>query len=324
MLPATICAALLYAFLNGYKDSPSIVATAVFSGSLDPRPGLLLSALAQLVAPFLFGTAVARTVTNGILDAHLIPTEVVLAAVVSAVVWNLITWAAGIPSSSTHGLVGGLVGAGVAAAGWGVLRGAGLTGVLLSLILSPLLGLGVGFLAIRLVTLVLRHAPPRANEALRRLQIPAVIALALSHGVNDPPKTMGAIVLALLAAGRLSSFEVPLWVVLASLAAFVLGTSVAGWRVMRTLGARILRLRPIHSLAALTAGSMVVMGAGLVGAPVSMPQVMSTGVLGVGAGDRPNQVRWQVLRDMLVAWLLTLPVSAVLAALAYAALQRLA
>jgi PiT family inorganic phosphate transporter len=323
MLPAAICAALLYAFLNGYKDSPSIVATAVFSGSLDPRPGLLLSALAQLVAPLLFGTAVARTVTNGILDARLIPTEVVLAAVSSAIVWNLITWTAGIPSSSTHGLVGGLVGAGVAATGWGVLRGVGLTGVLLSLVLSPLLGLGFGFLAIRLLTRVLRHAPPRANVALRRLQIPAVIALALSHGVNDPPKTMGVIVLALLAAGRLPSFEIPSWVVLASLAAFVLGTSLAGWRVMRTLGARILRLRPIHSLAALSAGSIVVMGAGLAGAPVSLPHVMSTAVLGVGAGDRPNQVRWSVLRDLLVAWLLTLPVSAALAAVLYVAIRSL-
>jgi inorganic phosphate transporter, PiT family len=322
MLTATLCAALLYAFLNGYKDSPSIVATAVFSGALNPRPGLLLSAAAQVAAPFLLGTAVARTFTNGILDSRAIPPQVVLAALCAAILWNLVTWMTGIPSSSTHGLVGGLVGAGVAAAGWGVLRAAGLTAVLISLVLSPVLGLAFGFVAIRSLVFLLRRATPRANALMRRLQLPAVVALAMSHGVNDPPKTMGVIVLALLASGKLLGFEIPLWVVLASLAAFAAGTSLAGWRVMRTLGGRIVRVRPVHSLAALTAGSIVVMGAGLVGAPVSLPQVMSTSVLGVGAGDRLNQVRWHILRDMLAAWLLTLPVSALLAAIAYFALRQ--
>ncbi len=324
MLTATICAALIYAFLNGYKDSPSIIATAVFSGALNPRPGLLLSALAQLAGPFLFGTAVARTFTNGILDSQAIPLQVVLAALCAAVLWNLVTWMTGLPSSSTHGLVGGLVGAGVAAAGWGVLRVAGLTAVLTSLVLSPALGLAFGFAAIRLMMLALRRATPRANGLMRRVQVPAVVALAMSHGTNDPPKTMGVIVLALLASGKLQVYQIPLWVVLASLAAFAAGTSLAGWRVMRTLGGRIVRVRPVHSLAALAAGSIVVMGAGLIGAPVSMPQVMSTSVLGVGAGDRLNQVRWHLLRDMLVAWLLTLPVSALIAAIAYLALRQLA
>jgi len=323
MLIATLCAALVYAFLNGYKDSPSIVATAVFSGALNPRPALILSAVCQLAGPFLFGTAVARTFTNGILDARTIPPEVVLAALSSALLWNLITWLTGIPSSSTHGLVGGLVGAGVASGGWRVLQGAGLSAVLASLVLSPVLGLAFGFAAFRLARVLLRRATPRANTALRLMQVPAVAALAISHGVNDPPKTMGVIVLALIASGRMGAYEIPAWVVAGSLGAFALGTSLAGWRVMRTLGARILRLRPIHSLAALMAGSIVVMGAGVAGAPVSLPHVMSTSILGVGAGERPNKVRWYLLGDMVVAWLLTLPVSALLAAGAFELLQSL-
>jgi PiT family inorganic phosphate transporter len=204
-----------------------------------------------------------------------------------------------------------------------VLRGAGLTAVLASLVLSPALGLAFGFVVIRLFLAALRRATPRANGFMRRMQVPAVIALAMSHGTNDPPKTMGMIVLALLAAGKLNAYQVPLWVVLGSLAAFAVGTSLAGWRVMRTLGGRIVRVRPVHSLAALTAGSIVVMGAGLAGAPVSMPQVMSTAVLGVGAGDRLNKVRWLLLQDMLVAWLLTLPVSALLAAGVFELLRSL-
>lgn len=323
MFRVILLLALVYAFLNGYKDSPSIVAVVVFSRALNPRPALLLTAAAQLVAPALFGIAVARTIGTGVLRPAGVNPIVVLAALAGALMWNLLTWYLGLPSSSSHGLVGGLVGAGLASGGWGLLEFGGLGKVLLSLLVSPVLGLAGGYAAMRWLLRASRRSTPRVNRLFRRLQIPALIALALSHGTNDPPKTMAMVTLGLIATGAIPEFTVPLWVIAVSVGAFCLGTSLAGWRIMRALGARIFRVRPIHGLAALLGGAGVILGSGLVGAPVSATHVMSTAIMGAGAADRLNRVRWGVTGGILWSWILTLPMSAGLAALAAILIRRL-
>lgn len=323
MIPAVIALALAYGFLNSYKDSPSLAAVVIFSRALNPRPALLLTAVSQFLAPVLFGIAVARTIGRGILRPDRIGPDVVVAALAGALLWNLLTWYLGLPSSSSHGLVGGLVGAGLTGAGWTALQPAGLLQVLLSLLVSPALGLLGGYLAVRALLRVSQSATPAVNDQYRRLQVPALVALGLSHGTNDPPKTMGVITLGLVAGGVLPGFDVPAWVVGLSMLVFCLGTSLAGWRVMRTLGARIFRVRPIHALASLLGGGAVILGCGLLGAPVSATHVMSSTILGVGAGDRINRVRWEVTQGILLAWLLTLPASAGLSALAEVLLRRL-
>jgi PiT family inorganic phosphate transporter len=246
-----------------------------------------------------------------------IETTVVIAALISAVVWNLVTWYLGIPSSSSHALLGGMLGAGVVAVGFGVVHPQGLLKILLALLLSPPIGLVLGFLVMRFTRWAVRRAGPSINQAFRRLQVLTLLGLSLSHGANDAQKTMGIITLGLVAAGVQDQFDVPLWVITVSAGAIALGTSFGGWRLIRTLGGRIYRVRPIHGFTAQTTGAGVILGAALLGGPVSTTQVMSSSIVGVGAGERVNKVRWNILGDMVLAWLLTIPVTAALAALAY-------
>ncbi len=320
MLYALIALALFFDFLNGFHDSSNIVATVISSRALPPRVALRLTALGEFLGPFLFGVAVARTVGEGLLDSTVITLPVVLAALLGAITWNLITWYVGMPSSSSHALVGGLLGAAIVADGLSVVHPAGLGKVLLALFISPPLGLLAGYLITRFVFFATRHATPRINNWFRRLQVVTSFGLALSHGANDAQKTMGVLTLALLASGRLTRFQVPFWVIFASSAMIALGTSFGGWRLIHTLGGRIFRVRPVHGLGSQIAGATVILGAALLGGPVSTTQVMSSAIMGTGAAERVNMVRWQVGRDMLIAWVLTIPTAALVAALCYAAL----
>ena len=321
MFPVLLALALFFDFLNGLHDSSNIVATVIASRAMHPRAALILAALAEVAGPFLFGVAVATTVGDELFAAAALTESVVIAALVSAVVWNLVTWYLGIPSSSSHALLGGMLGAGVLAAGLGVVKLQGLLKILLALLLSPLLGLAVGFLIMRLTLWLVRRSAPGVNQAFRRLQVLTLLGLGLSHGTNDAQKTMGVIALGLVTAGLQESFFVPTWVIAVSALSIALGTSLGGWRLIRTLGARMYRVRPIHGFTSQIAGASVILGAALLGGPVSTTQVMSSSIVGVGAGERISKVRWNILREMVVAWLLTIPVTAGLAALAYLGLN---
>lgn len=317
MFPYLLGLALAFDFLNGFHDSSNIVATVISSRALPPRLALLIAAMAEFSGPFIFGVAVAKTVGDDLLHTETLTVEVILAALVASVIWNLITWRLGIPSSSSHALVGGLLGAGIVADGLAVVQIAGLTKILIALLISPVLGLLMGFLVMHLTMLLAHKATPKISTLFKRLQLGTLIGLALSHGTNDAQKTMGVLTLGLLLEGRIPSFEVPLWVIAASAGAIALGTSFGGWRLIRTLGGRIYRIRPVHGFASQISGAAVILGAAMLGGPVSTTQVMSSAIMGVGAAERVNKVRWGILKDMLVAWLLTIPLTAAVAGLAY-------
>ena len=317
LLIALLALALVFDFLNGFHDSSNIVATVISSRSLSPRAALLLAAAMEFIGPFIFGQAVATTVGKDLLSQEVLQINVVLAALIAAVIWNLATWYLGIPSSSSHALVGGLLGAALLTGGVAVVKLVGLVKILVSLLLSPLLGLIVGFLIMRTTLWLFRNATPRASQIFRRLQIFTLIGLSLSHGTNDAQKTMGVITLGLVLVGWLDNFYVPDWVIAISAGAIALGTSLGGWRLIRTLGGRIYRIRPIHGFASQISGASVILGAALLGGPVSTTQVMSSAIVGVGAGQRMSMVRWGILRQMVIAWIFTIPTTAGLACLSY-------
>jgi PiT family inorganic phosphate transporter len=323
MVYVLIALAVLFDFLNGFHDSSNVVATPISSGAMNPRSALYTAAVAHFAAPFIFGVAVATAIGDGLLDDLAITINVVVAGLLAAVLWNLLTWYLGLPSSSSHALVGGLLGAAVLAEGIGVVRIDGLTKIMIALLISPVLGLLVGFLTMKFTMTAARTAPPSVNNWFRRGQIVTLLGLALGHGTNDAQKTMGVITMGLLAAGLIPSFHVPLWVIALSAGAIAMGTALGGWRLIRTLGARIYRIRPIHGFASQIAGASVIMGAALLGGPVSTTQVMSSAIMGVGAAERLNKVRWLVLRDLAAAWLLTIPATAAISALALLGLNAL-
>lgn len=317
MLASLIFLALVFDFLNGLHDSANIVATVISSRALNPRSALLLTALGEFSGPFLFGVAVAKTVGAGLLDPSAITLQVMIAALLGAIAWNLLTWYWGIPSSSSHALVGGLLGAAISSGGLDVVMASGLIKILAALFISPPLGLLAGYLITKLLFLLTRWATPRVNRSFQRLQIITSFGLALSHGTNDAQKTMGVITLGLLISGNLADFTVPTWVIVVSAAAIALGTSLGGWRLIRTLGGRIMKVRPVHGFASQLAGAGVILTAALLGGPVSTTQVMSSSIMGSGAAERVSKVRWQVGQEMLVAWLLTIPTAGLIATLSY-------
>ncbi len=323
MLITLIVLAVVFDFLNGMHDSSNLVATVISSRAARPRVALLLAAVANFLGPFLFGVAVATTIGDDLLVAEAITQTVVIAALGAAIVWNLLTWYFGIPSSSSHALVGGLLGAAIVAAGVGVVKADGLLKIILALLLSPPLGLLTAFLIMRLTLWIVRGATPNVNTGFRRLQIPTLLGLSLSHGANDAQKTMGVIALGLLLAGEIETFEIPRWVIVVSALAIALGTSLGGWRLIRTLGGKIYKVRPIHGFTSQVAGAGVIIGASILGGPVSTTQVMSSAIVGAGAGERANRVRWNVLRDMVYGWILTIPVTAILAGIIYLGLDQI-
>lgn len=322
-LIAVIVLALGFDFLNGIHDSSNVVATMISSRAFSPRVALGTTALANFIGPFLFGVAVATTIGHEVVDPKTITTGIVLAALVAAILWNLLTWFLGFPSSSSHALIGGIVGAVTIGAGWKEIHLDGLYRVLIPLFTSPLIGFVVGFLLLKVITALSWDATPRINEVFKRGQIVTGIALALSHGTNDSQKTMGIITLALLTSGFLKTFEVPVWVIIMCASMIALGTAVGGWKLIRTLGGKIFKIRPVDGFTAQLASAGVIITASLFGGPVSTTQVVSSAIMGVGTGERANKVRWGVAQEIVTAWILTVPASALVAAGVYLLLKNL-
>jgi PiT family inorganic phosphate transporter len=309
-----IILALAFDFLNGIHDSSNIVATMIASRAFSPRTALGMTAVANFLGPFIFGVAVAETIGNEVVDSSAISLLVILTALLSAIIWNLLTWYLGFPSSSSHALIGGLIGAVLVGAGWEAILLPGLIKVLLTLLFSPVIGFIFGYLFLKLLLLLSWNATPKVNTVFKRGQIFTSISLALSHGTNDAQKTMGIITLTLVTAGVLESFVVPEWVIFACASMIALGTAVGGWRLIRTLGGKIFRIKPIDGFASQLSSSVVVLGASLIGGPVSTTQVVSSSIMGVGGAERMNKVRWGVGKDIVTAWVLTIPSTALLAA----------
>jgi PiT family inorganic phosphate transporter len=315
--------AVIFDYLNGFHDSSNIVATIIFSRALSPRLTLVIVAIAEFCGPFIFGVAVAKTVGEGLVPPHLVNMAVVLAALSSAILWNLITWYFGIPSSSSHALVGGILGSVAIGAGWQAIQVDGVIKILTALLISPILGLFLGYLFTKLIFFLARSASMRINWFFKYSQIITGVALALSHGANDAQKTMGIITLGLVAGGVLTKFEIPWWVIALSAGAISLGTASGGWRLIRTLGARFYRIRPVHGFSTQITSTVIILGAAMLGGPVSTTQVVSSAIMGVGSAERINKVRWGVAGEIMTAWLLTIPVNALLAALLYLLFARL-
>ena len=309
-----IVLALLFDFLNGIHDSSNIVATMISSRSFSPRMALGVTAVAHFIAPFLFGVAVATTIGHDVVSSDAITTNILIAALASAIIWNLLTWFLGIPSSSSHALIGALIGAVGIGAGFNAINLGGMEKILIALFLSPILGLVLGYYFSKLVFFLARNATPKINWLFKRFQIVTAVALAFSHGTNDAQKTMGIITLGLVSAGILPSFQVPLWVITASAAAIALGTAVGGWKLIKTLGSKFYKIRPVHGFSTQVTSAIVILGASLIGGPVSTTQVVSSSIMGVGAAERLSKVRWGVAREIMIAWIITIPATAIMAA----------
>lgn len=309
-----IILALVFEFLNGMRDSSNIVATMISSRAFRPASALGMTAIAEFLGPFLFGVTVAKTIGSDIVDSKLLTLDVLIACLLGAVIWNLITWFFGIPSSSSHALIGGLVGSVFVSVGLGVIKVQGLYKVLIALFVSPLIGFIVGFIVLRILYFLAKNATPRINDLFKNGQFFTAISLAFSHGTNDAQKTMGIITLSLIIGGQLSVFAVPFWVILLSASTMAIGTALGGWRLIRTLGGKIYKIRPVHSFATQMTSAVVILSASLVGLPVSTTQVVSSAIVGVGASERFGKVRWGVAGDIFTAWILTIPASALFSA----------
>jgi PiT family inorganic phosphate transporter len=325
LLIAVLALAVAFDYVNGFHDTANAIATSVSTRALRPYQAILMSATANFLGA-LAGTSVAKFVAAGIVT---IPGGdegqiIVAAALVGAIAWNLITWRAGIPSSSSHALIGGIIGAAIAAVGTGSLKVDGIVGkVLAPLVVSPVLGIGIGFaLMVVLLNVFRRSHPQRINERFRRLQVISAAYMAFSHGSNDAQKTMGVMTLALVAAGIIPEPVVPLWIILAAGTAISLGTAAGGWRIIRTMGQRVVKLDPVHGFAAETTAATIILGASQFGIPVSTTHVISTAIMGVGSSDRFSAVRWGVAGNIVTAWVLTIPASAVVAWLSWELLSR--
>jgi inorganic phosphate transporter, PiT family len=326
LLLLVLALAVLFDYINGFHDTANAIATSVSTRALRPEHAILMSATTNFLGA-LTGTAVAQTISKGLADT---PTgapgqTIVAAALIGAIVWNLITWRLGIPSSSSHALIGGLLGAVAASVGAQAIKVDGVINkVVVPLVLSPILGIAIGFAAMVVILNVFRNANPRRiNDRFRRLQVISAGLMAFSHGSNDAQKTMGIMTLALVAAGLLpANASIPLWVIVLAATAISFGTAAGGWRIMRTMGQRVVKLDPVHGFAAETTAAPIIFGASHFGMPVSTTHVISSAIIGVGSSDRFSAVRWGVAGNIVVAWVLTIPASAAVAWLAWELFSR--
>ncbi len=321
-LLGVLALAVAFDYINGFHDTANAIATSVATRALAPHWAIAMSATANF-AGALTGTEVAKTVGSGLITSQFESQAVVASALIGAIVWNLLTWRLGIPSSSSHALIGGLLGAVLIAGGVQGWNGAGIVNkVLLPLFGSPIAGLVIGYLLMALIMNVFRRANPRRmNDRFRRLQVLSAAYMAFSHGSNDAQKTMGIMTLALVTAGVIPEFKVPLWVILLAATAISLGTAAGGWRIIRTMGSKVVKLDPVHGFAAETTAASIIFTASHFGMPVSTTHVISSAILGVGSTGRLSAVRWGVARSIVTAWILTLPAAGLMAALAYLVLR---
>ncbi|HSB51330.1 MAG TPA: inorganic phosphate transporter [Dissulfurispiraceae bacterium] len=323
LLLCVIALALVFDFINGFHDTANAIATSVSTRVLSPKTAVFMAAILNLLGA-LSGTAVAKTVGAGIVEVASVTQITVISALTAAIVWDLLTWYIGLPTSSSHALISGIVGAAIATSGPGVVIGKGVTKVLIALIFSPLVGFILGFfLMVLLMWLFRRTAPTVVNNLFNRLQVLSAAYMAFSHGSNDAQKTMGIITMALVSFYSLPDFHVPFWVIVACALAMAFGTAAGGWRIIKTLGVRLVNLRPINGFAAEASAATVIEIASRIGLPLSTTHVISSTVMGVGASRRLTAVRWAIGGNIILAWILTIPACAVLAWLLCTALNLL-
>ncbi|MGG3467245.1 inorganic phosphate transporter [Neobacillus pocheonensis] len=314
-----VIGALAFDFINGFHDTANAIATSVSTKALKPRHAILLAAVMNFIGAMTF-TGVAKTVSKDIVDPFSLTngTIVILAALIAAIVWNLLTWYYGIPSSSSHAIIGSIAGAAIAADGFSSLNYGGFIKILEALILSPILAFAVGYIVYSIFKIVFKNFNlTKTNRNFRYIQIATAALQSYSHGTNDAQKSMGIITMALLTSGTIQSDEVPLWVQIACAIAMGLGTSIGGWKIIKTVGGKIMKIRPINGVAADLTGAAIIFGATYIHLPVSTTHVISSGILGVGSAHRLKGVKWGTAQRMLVTWVITLPITAVLAGLIY-------
>jgi len=314
LLYVLIALAIIFDLSNGIINSSNLVATMISSRAMSPKSALFLASIANFVAPFIFGVSVAKTIGEDIVDPKTITLKIILAALLGAIIWNLITWYFGIPSSSSHALVGGFLGSVIIKYGFDMIKTAGIIKILIFLMISPFLGLIFGYLFMKIILLLSKGASPKINIFFKKIQIVTTTALSLSHGTNDAQKTMGIITMALVTAKQLQEFIVPRWVIFISALAISLGTFFGGWKLIKTLGGKFYKIRPVHSFAAQLSSSFIILGAALLGGPVSTTHVVSSSILGVGSAERLSKVRWGVVKNIAMTWIITIPFSSLIAA----------
>jgi PiT family inorganic phosphate transporter len=317
-LVVVVALAVVFDYINGFHDTANAIATSVATRALSPRYAILMAASFNFIGAFA-GTAVAKTIGAGLVEEATTTNSVVAAALIGAITWNLITWYLGLPSSSSHAIIGGLLGATIIAAGLGALKMDGIVfKVIIPMVTSPLLGFTIAFALMLALYWVFRNArrKPMARS-FRRVQLLSAGYMAFSHGSNDAQKTMGIITLALVAAGVIPSVEVPLWVIVIAATAMSLGTAVGGWRIMHTMGQRVAELEPVHGFAAETTAATILLVTAHLGMPVSTTHVISSAIMGVGSARGPKGVRWGVARRILLAWVITIPAAGTVAALSW-------
>jgi PiT family inorganic phosphate transporter len=319
LLTGLIAVALLFDFLNGLHDAANSIATIVSTRVLRPHYAVFWAAFFNFIAFLVFGLHVAQTIGTGIIDPSIVDTRVIFAALVGAIVWNLVTWGFGIPSSSSHALIGGLVGGGMAKAGVSAAVWTGLSKTVVAIVLSPLIGFLLAMVLVAIVSWAsVRSTPFAVDRAFRILQFGSASLYSLGHGGNDAQKTMGIIAVLLYSQGHLGDeFSVPFWVVLACQASMALGTLMGGWRIVRTMGLRITKLTPMQGFCAETGGAITLFMATALGVPVSTTHTITGAIVGVGAARRLSAVRWNVASSIVYAWVITIPAAAIVAALSY-------
>jgi inorganic phosphate transporter, PiT family len=322
MLLLVVVLALLFDFSNGWHDSANSIATVVSTRVVSPLVAVMAAGVLNVAGAFM-STAVAKMVGSGIVNPAVVTQEMIAAALAGAIVWNLFTLLLGLPTSSSHALIGGLVGAAVTHGGWDIVKWSGLRPVMEAMVLAPFFGFAIGFsLMVAISWICFRVTRSVATRLFKRLQLVSACFMAFSHGANDAQKAMGIITLALLSAGQISSTEVPSWVIGSCAVAMGLGTALGGWRIIRTLGMGIVKLEPVHGFAAETGAAAVLLVTASIGLPVSTTQTITTSVMGVGAIKRLSAVRWGVTTRILYAWIFTLPGAALLASLIYLLMTR--
>ncbi len=321
MLLLVIAAALIFDYVNGFHDTANAIATCVSTRALSVKSAITMAAVLNF-AGAMVSTKVAATIGKGIVDGKDVTQMVVLAGILGAIIWDLITWYWGLPSSSSHAIIGGLIGAAVAHAGAAVLHWAGLKKIILALILSPIVGTIIGFLFMLAILWAFRNkSPGPLNKGFRHLQVLSAAVMAFSHGTADAQKSMGVITMALLSFGTIPEFIVPTWVKVSCALAMGLGTAAGGWRIIKTVGKDFVKLQPVHGFCVETASAGVILGASSIGMPVSTTHVITSAILGVGLSKRLTAVNWNVAYRILWAWILTIPASAIMAFIIYVTLS---
>lgn len=311
--------ALAFDFINGFHDTANAIATSVSTRALKPRTAIMMAAVMNFVGALAF-TGVAKTISKDIVDPFVLENGslVILAALISAIAWNLITWYFGIPSSSSHALIGSIAGAAISAAGFGILNYSGFLKILQALLISPFIALAGGFLVMSIFKITLKNKNLfKANKRIRYMQIGTAALQSFTHGTNDAQKAMGIITMALIAAELQTSDDIQLWVRIAAATAMGIGTSIGGYKIIKTVGGKIMKIRPVNGIAADLSSAMIIFGATLIHLPVSTTHVISSAIMGVGSAQRVKGVNWGVARTIVTTWIITLPISATIAAIVY-------